>query len=309
MNNIMNNKLKMNDKLKTFAASLFLAGALQSGVQAEDNKADTQTAPPQPTGPQTLVTINGQAVTDIEVLAFNALQGGQNKLDSQQAQVQLMNQLVNTTLLAQQSRENAVDKLPQVAAALKMAEIQVLAEAQVNVFFEKEAISDEEIQLAYDSKFTQENLQEYKVRHILVKEEKEAKDIITALGKGEDFVELAKTHSLDGSKDAGGELGWVERNQVVKPFGDAMAGLEKGKHTTEPVQTQFGWHVIDIVEIRTQEPPPLDQVKEQLKLQIRQQKLGQMVRELRSTAKIEVAGAEPDRAPAADKPAVPADKK
>ncbi|WP_456406268.1 peptidylprolyl isomerase [Thiolapillus sp.] len=298
----------MNTKLKTLATSLLLAAAVQSSAQAEDSKAPAQATPPQSGAPQTLVTINGQPVTNIEVLAFNALQGGQNRLDSQQAQVQLLNQLVNTTLLAQMARNNGVDKLPQVAAALKMAEVQVLAEAQVNSFFEKNPISDEEIEIAYKQKFTPENLQEYKVRHILVKEEQEAKDIIAALEKGEDFVELAKKHSLDSSKDAGGELGWVGRNQVVKPFGDAMASLEKGKHTTQPVQTQFGWHVIDILDVRTQEPPPLDQVKEQFKLQIQQQKLAQMVTELRSTAKIEVAGAENDQAPAAEKSTAPADK-
>ena len=288
-----------HSKLKTLAASLLLAGALQSGAQAEDSKAG-QTPAPKATGPQTLVTINGQAVTDIEVLAFNALQGGQNKLDSQQAQVQLLNQLVNTTLLAQEAQKNGLDKLPQVAAALKMADVQVLAEAEVNTYFEKHPVTDAEIKEAYDKKFTPENLQEYKVRHILVKEEKEANDIIDALAKGEDFVELAKKHSLDSSKDAGGELGWVGRNQVVKPFGDAMSGLKKGEHSSKPVKTQFGWHVIDVEDIRTQEPPPLDQVKDQFKLQIQQQKLAQMVSELRNNAKVEVAGAEqPTAAPAA----------
>jgi len=283
------NKIIMNNTLKTLATSLFLAGILQNSVLAEDSKAPPA---PQATGPQTLVTINGQAITDIEVLAFNALQGGQNKLDSQQAQVQLLNQLVNTTLLAQKARESSVDQLPQVAAALKMAKIQVLAEAEVNSYSEKHPITDAEIKDAYDKKFTPQNLQEYKVRHILVKEEKEAKDIIDALAKGEDFVELAKKHSLDSSKDAGGELGWVGRNQVVTPFGDAMSALKKGEHSKTPVKTQFGWHVVDVIDIRTQEPPPMDQVKEQFKLQIQQQKLAKMVSELRNAAKVEVAGAE-----------------
>jgi len=296
-------KKLMNSKLKILATSLLLSGALQSGAQAEDSKA-AQTTAPQATAPQTLVTINGQAVTDIEVLAFNALQGGQNKLDSQQAQVQLLNQLVNTTLLAQEAKKNGIDKLPQVAAALKMADIQVLAEAEVNTYFEKHPVTDAEIKAAYDKKFTPENLQEYKVRHILVKEEKEANDIIDALAKGEDFVELAKKHSLDSSKDAGGELGWVGRNQVVKPFGDAMTGLKKGEHSSKPVKTQFGWHVIDVEDIRIQEPPPLEQVKDQFKLQIQQQKLAQMVSELRNNAKVEVAGAtQPETTPTA-KPAV-----
>ncbi len=299
-------KIITQSKTKPLILSLFLAGALQASVHAGDNQENPQPAAPQPAGPQTLVTINGQDITDLETLAFNALQGGQNRLDSQQAQVQLLNQLVNTTLLAQQAQKTGVDKLPQVAAALKMAAIQVLAEAQVNAFFEKSPVTDEEIKAAYDQKYTANSLQEYKVRHILVKEEKEAKDIIDALAKGEDFVKLAKEHSLDGSKETGGELGWIGHSQVVKPFGDAMAGLEKGKHSTSPVQTQFGWHVIDVLDIRTQEPPPLEQVKDQLKLQIRQQKLAQMVTELRKSAEIKVEGAQQDPAAAAEKPADPA---
>ncbi len=298
-------KIITQNKTKPLILSLFLAGALQTSVYAGDNQEKPQPAAPQPTGPQTLVTINGQDITDLETLAFNALQGGQNRLDSQQAQVQLLNQLVNTTLLAQQAQKTGVDKLPQVVAALKMAAIQVLAEAQVNAFFEKSPVTDEEIKAAYDQKYTADSLQEYKVRHILVKEEKEAKDIIDALAKGEDFIKLAKEHSLDGSKETGGELGWVGPSQVVKPFGDAMAELEKGKHSTSPVQTQFGWHVIDVLDIRTQEPPPFEQVKDQLKLQIRQQKLAQMVTELRKSAEIKVEGAQQDSA-AAEKPADPA---
>ncbi|WP_456416137.1 peptidylprolyl isomerase [Thiolapillus sp.] len=296
-------KTIIQSKTKTLVISLFLAGALQTSVQAEDGQENAPATTPQPTGPQTLVTINGQDITDLEALAFNALQGGQNRLDSQQAQVQLLNQLVNTTLLAQQAKKTGVDKLPQVLAALKMADIQVLAEAQVNAFFEQSPVTDEEIKAAYDKKYTAQNLQEYKVRHILVKEEKEAQEIIDALSKGEDFAKLAREHSQDASKDAGGELGWVGRSQVVKSFGDAMATLEKGKHSSTPVQTQFGWHVIDVVDIRTQEPPPLEQVKDQFKLQIRQQKLAQMVTELRKSAKIEVEGAQTAPAAAAGKPA------
>ncbi len=302
-------KIITRSKTKTLVISLFLAGALQTSVQAENAQENTQTAAPQPTGPQTLVTINGQDITDLETLAFNALQGGQSRLDSQQAQVQLLNQLVNTVLLAQQARKNGVDKLPQVAAAMKMADIQVLAEAQVNSFFEKSPVSDEEIKAAYDQKFTAESLQEYKVRHILVQEEKPAKEIIDALAKGEDFVKLAKEHSLDSSKDTGGELGWIGRSQVVKPFGDALTNLEKGEYSTAPVQTQFGWHVIEVVDIRTQEPPPLEQVKDQLKLQIRQQKLAQMVTELRKSAEIKVEGAQQAPAATAEKITDPAAQK
>ncbi len=281
-------KMSMTSRFKTYAATLAIGALLPILSMAEENT-PKESMPP---APQTIVTINGEPVTDLEVLAFNALQGGQNKLDSQQAQVQLLNQLVNTTLLAQAAEKEGVDKLPQVVAALKMARIQVLAEAKVNDYFAKHPVTDEEIKAAYDKKFTTEALQEYKVSHILVKEEQEAKDIIAALEKGEAFDKLAKEHSLDSSKDAGGELGWVGRNQVVKPFGDAMSSLKKGEFSKTPVKSQFGWHVILVEDIRAQEPPPLDQVKEQFRAQLQQQQLAKLVTEMRSKAKVEVAGAE-----------------
>ena len=281
-------KISMTNRIKNCAAVLAISAILPTLAVAEENTAQ-KTSPPVP---QTIVTINGSAITDLEVLAFNALQGGQNKLDSQQAQVQLLNQLVNTTLLAQAAEKEGVDKLPQVVAALKMARIQVLAEARVNDYFAKHPVTDEEIKAAYDKKFTREALQEYKVSHILVKEEQEAKDIIAALEKGEAFDKLAREHSLDSSKDAGGELGWVGRNQVVKPFGDAMSSLEKGKFSKTPVKSQFGWHVILVEDIRAQQPPPMDQVKEQFRAQLQQQQLAKLVTEMRNQATVEVAGAE-----------------
>ncbi len=288
-------KKSMNNNIKTFIAAMAMSALLPTLAQAEEKPASTPRTPE----PQTIVTINGYAVSDLEVLAFNALQGNQNKLDSQKAQVQLLNQLVNTTLLAQAAQKEGVDKLPQVVAALKMAKIQVLAEAKVNDYFAKHPVTDEEIKAAYDKKFTKEALQEYKVSHILVKEEQEAKDIIAALEKGGDFAELAKVHSLDSSKDAGGELGWVGRNQVVKPFGDAMSKLEKGKFSKTPVKSQFGWHVILVEDTRAQQPPPLDQVKEQFRAQLQQQQLAKLVTEMRKQAKVEVAGAEKSTKPPA----------
>jgi len=282
-------KKTMNIKLKTFAAALAMSALLPVLTQAEEKAAPAAAESP---ASHTIVTINGDAVSYLEVLAFNALQGNQNKLDSQQAQVQLLNQLVNTTLLAQAAKKDGIDKLPQVEASLKMAKVQVLAEAKVNDYFAKHPVSDEEIKAAYDKKFTKEALQEYKVSHILVKEEQEAKDIIASLEKGEDFHKLAKVHSLDSSKDAGGELGWVGRNQVVKPFGDAMSNLQKGQYSKTPVKTQFGWHVILVEDVRAQEPPPLDQVKEQFRAQLQQQQLAKLVSEMRNQAKVEVADAE-----------------
>lgn len=276
--------------LKTNRTTLFASLLLSSGLfLAASAPAEEETKPaPQP---QTLVTINGQDITDMEVLAFNALQGKQ-PASTREAQVKLLNQLINTTLIAQQGEKAGLEKLPNVKAAIDMARLQVLAEAQVNNYLTNHPVTEEEIKAAYEKKYTPENLQEYKVRHILVQTEDEAKEVIASLDKGADFAELAKTKSLDPSKDTGGELGWISRQQVVKPFGDAMVKVKKGTYSKEPVQTPFGWHVIQIEEIRKQEAPPLEEVKAQLANELRQKKLAEYITGLRQSAKIELAGAE-----------------
>ena len=205
--------------------------------------------------------------------------------------MQVMNQLINTALIAQEATANKLQDNPQVAAAIQMATMQVLAEVQINNFLASRPVTDEEIKAAYDEKFGPDKLTEYKARHILVKDEQQAKDLITALDEGKDFAELAKENSLDPSKAQGGDLGWIGRGQVVESFGDAMAQQEKGKHSGSPVQTQFGWHIILVEDSRPQEPPKMEDVKSQFYTLIQQQRLSARIQELRKAAKIEVTGA------------------
>lgn len=97
----------------------------------------------------------------------------------------------------------------------------------------------------------------------MVKTEGEAKDIIAQLGKGGDFAKIAKEKSLDpGSKEKGGDLGWFSPASMVKPFSDVAINLQKGSISTNPVQTQFGWHVIKLIDSRTAQPLPYDKVKD-----------------------------------------------
>ncbi len=133
---------------------------------------------------------------------------------------------------------------------------------------------------------------EYNARHILVKTEAEANDILAQLKKGTDFAKLAKEKSLDpGSKEKGGDLGWFSPAGMVKPFSDAVVGLKKGELSATPIQTQFGWHVIKMVDSRATQVPAYDKVKEGLELTLQQRKLEKMMLGLKDKAKIEVAGA------------------
>lgn len=294
--------------MKLRISTLLLISAV-SGIAMAEEQSATAAPASQPEAaaaaslevmaPKVLVAVNGQPVTDADVLAFNALQGNKQPLDTEQGQMQVMNQLINTALIAQVGTANKLQDNPQVAAAIQMATMQVLAEVQINNFLASQPITDEEIKAAYDEKFGPDKLTEFKARHILVKDEQQAKDLIKALDEGKDFTELAKENSLDPSKAQGGDLGWIGRGQVLAPFGDAMAQQEKGKHSSAPVQTQFGWHIILVEDSRPQEPPKMEDVKSQFYTLIQQQRLSAYIGELRKTAKIEVAGAPKEAAASA----------
>ena len=294
--------------MKLRFSTLLVISAVSGIAMAEEQSATTAPASPAATEaaagaevmtPKVLVAVNGQPVTDADVLAFNALQGNKQPLNTEQGQVQVMNQLINTALVAQVGTANKLQDNPQVAAAIKMATMQVLAEVQMNNFLASQPVTDEEIKSAYDEKFGPDKLTEFKARHILVKDEQQAKDLIKALDEGKDFAELAKENSLDPSKTQGGDLGWIGRGQVVASFGDAMAQQEKGKHSKVPVQTQFGWHIILVEDSRPQEPPKMEDVKSQFYSLIQQQRLSAYIGDLRKAAKIEVAGVAEEGAAAA----------
>jgi peptidyl-prolyl cis-trans isomerase C len=128
---------------------------------------------------------------------------------------------------------------------------------------------------------------EYRARHVLVQTEDFAKAVIARINKGERFEDAAKRDSLDGSKERGGDLGWFTPQTMVKPFADAVMALKKGEMTQAPVQSQFGWHVIKLEDTRDVQPPPFDQVKDQLNNVVLAKKFKTYADELKKTAKIE----------------------
>lgn len=201
----------------------------------------------------------------------------------------LVEELVQRELLVQDAMKKQLDKSGEILVQLENAKKTLLTQADLLDFLKKNPVSDAEIKAEYDSKVGGQNGTEYKARHILVKTEAEAKNEIAALAKGADFAKLANKDSLD-AKDSqnGGELGWFSPKQMVAPFSKAVAELKNGEYTKTPVQTQFGWHVIQREDSRAQTPPPLDAVKEQLTPYLQRKKVQAMVKTLREQAKVEV---------------------
>ena len=207
-------------------------------------------------------------------------QGGQDTPEIRNA---IKEELNTRELLAREAKKQGLEKNPDVKTQMDLAAQTVLVRAYVTDWIKKNPVPEADLKKEYDSIKGQIGDKEYKVRHILVDKEDDAKAIIAELQKGAKFDELAKARSKDpGSKDKGGDLDWNAPANFVKPFGDAMKTTPKGKFTPQPVQTQFGWHVIEIEDVRDAKVPGYDEVKPQLQQRMQAQWLDKYFKDLRA---------------------------
>jgi len=185
-------------------------------------------------------------------------------------------------LLLREAKKQGMDKNPNIKTEMDLTSQTVLVRAYVNDYLKAHPVSDEALHKEYDAIKAQIGDKEYKVRHILVDNEADAKEIIAELQKGEKFEKLAERSKDTGSKANGGDLDWNAPGNFVKPFSEAMVKLPKGKFTATPVQTQFGWHVIEVTDIREAKVPSFDEVKPQLQQRMQGQYLDSYFKELRA---------------------------
>ncbi|HYN79327.1 MAG TPA: peptidylprolyl isomerase [Lamprocystis sp. (in: g-proteobacteria)] len=273
--------------------SLLIGALLASGIcLAEDAKVPAAAAPvatPESTANVNIATINGVAYPlDLFRMFFvERLQETQGQNDPA-FQQQAFNEFMTMVVAAQEAQKRKLQDTPDVTTAIEVQRLKVLSNAALADMARGMAVTDDELKKAYDEVKKTANRTEYKARHILVKDEAEAKKLIKELDKGTDFGKLAKEKSDGPTGKNGGELDWFDANQMVKPFADAVAKMKPGTYTKEPVQTQFGWHIINLQETRTDEPPTFDDAKLQLTALVQRQKLGQEVAKLRDGAKVEL---------------------
>ena len=173
----------------------------------------------------------------------------------------------------------------------------------------KAAVTDDAMKKVYaDAIKDVGSEQEVSARHILVESEDDAKKVAADLKGGGDFVAIAKERSKDpGSKDQGGDLGFFGKDQMVPEFAEAAFKLEKGQ-TSDPVKSQFGWHIIRVDDKRTKQPPSFDQVKDQIESYVQRKAQADLIQKLRTEAKIEKVGGDKPDAAAPAAPAAPAAK-
>ncbi len=237
--------------------------------------------------PAKAATVNGVVIPQSRVDAIVRAQARQGVPDSPQLREAVRDRLVMDEIVSQEAARKGLTKNPDVQAQIDFVRQQVIVSAYRADFAKTHPVSDAQVKAEYDRIKASMGDKEYKARHILVDKEEEASEIIAKLKRGEKFEDLAKASKDPGSKDHGGELDWNSPAGYVKPFSDAMVKLDKGKYTETPVQTQFGWHVIRVDDIRPTKFPPLDEVKGQLTERLQQQALEKNLAELRAKAKVE----------------------
>jgi peptidyl-prolyl cis-trans isomerase C len=232
-------------------------------------------------------TVNGVAIPASRIDSIVKSQAVRGVPDSPQLRSEVREQLIVREIIAQEATRKGLANNPDVQAQLDLARQQVLWNAYIADFIKANPIPDATLKAEYDKLKSARGDKEYKTRHILVEKEDEAKAVIADLKKGRKFEELAKQSKDPGSKDRGGDLDWNSPAGYVKPFGDAMVKLEKGKYTETPVQTQFGWHVILVEDIRQTKYPSFEEIKPQLTERLQEQAFSRSVSDLRAKAKVE----------------------
>jgi peptidyl-prolyl cis-trans isomerase C len=200
---------------------------------------------------------------------------------------QVIEQLIDLYVVAQQADKENVGADPEVASRIELQRLNSLAGALLQKHFKDEKPTDAQLKEEYERQISQMPKMEYHARHILVKDEQQARDAIAQLNKGAKFEDLAKAISIDGTKAQGGDLQWFTPDHMVKPFSDAVEKLKKGEYTKEPVKSQFGWHVIRLEDSRPNNPPPFESVKDRLAPMVQQREIREYVESLRKQATIQ----------------------
>ena len=207
--------------------------------------------------------------------------------DTPELRASIKDELTNRELVVRAAKQKGMDKDADVKAQMDLSAQSVLVRTYIGDYVKNNPVPEDELKKAYEVIKAQMGDKEYKTRHILVETESEAKEIITALQKGEKFDKLAARSKDAGSKDKGGDLDWIAPGgQLAKPFADAMVALDKGKFTTTPVKTDFGWHVIQVDDIRTAKPPSFEEVKPGLQQRAQGQVVAKMIADLRAKANL-----------------------
>lgn len=261
---------------------LLLPFALLSGCGKAADNAQQAAAK----GPEVAV-VNGKPISKSEFDLYIENVERQSKRQIQEGEKsQLLDQFISMRLASDVAQKEGIEKDTKVQDQLSLARLNVLVDAGLQKWLEQHPVTDEELRKEYDEQVTQMP-REYHARHILVDDQAKAEALTKQLKGGGDFAKLAEKNSKDPSGKNGGDLGWFTLDSMVKPFSDAVSALQPGQMTEQPVQSQYGWHVIKLEESRVSSPPPFEDVQDRVKMLVQRKKLQSYLEGLRKDAKIE----------------------
>ncbi len=287
-----------------YLRTLLLAAALTILAACQPQPASTAAADTTPP----VATVNGSPISrgfyDFYIKGVT----GKSATDVTPAmRANALDNLIRAKLVGEEALKEGLEKNTDTAYLLQLSRMQVLEQAVQDKYLKDRGPTEQELRAEYEMQIGQTPKVEYHTRNILVATEPFADKVIARLEKGEKFEEVAKSTSMDPSKSNGGDLPWMTAERMPPQFAGAVQALKPGEYTHKPVQTQYGWHVIQLVETRDVQPPPFDQVKQRLEQIVQAKKFRNYMDELMRSAKIEKfdqtpATSAPGAAPAAPAP-------
>ena len=263
------------------AAALALPAAVLAQAASKD-------APKKAAKEAPIAVVNGVAIPAARAEVLLREREVHGAADNPAVHEAVREDLINRELIAQEAARTGYTKKPALQAELALVRQTVIVQHYISDWLREHPVSEAEIQKEYDQAKANAGGKEYKVRHILLGTEDEAKSVIAALEKGGKFEDLAKKSQDAGTRDRGGELDWMSPGgNLDKAFSDAMVKLGKGEYTKTPVHTRYGYHVIQVEDVRPLKFPPLADVKARIEQQLKQRQLRDLVQSLRAKAKIQ----------------------
>jgi peptidyl-prolyl cis-trans isomerase C len=274
------------------AVGISVLSAISAGAQETAPAPAPAQAAPDPAA--VVATVNGQTITEADLtLAEADLDQQFAQLPPEQRRAAALSAVIEIRLLASEAQAKGLDKDPEFERRMAFLQQRALHSAVIDSEVSSK-ITDEAIRKRYDTEMSNTPpVNEVKARHILVKTKEEADAIIKQLDTGGDFQKLANENTTDPSgKATGGDLGYFGPGQMVPEFEKAAFALDVGAYTKQPVQSQFGFHVIKVEDKRAQQPPAFDQVKDQIRSLLLRENYFALVKSLRDAAKVDIADAE-----------------
>ncbi len=235
---------------------------------------------------QTIAVVNGKPISSLSLDRVTAQLAAQGQNPDRQ---QIIQELINLEILTQEAERLELDKNSDVAVALQLQYTQTMANAYLGEFNRDLRISEEEIRAKYEEQIAAIKASEYKASHIILDNESDALNVINELAGGGNFAVLAETYSTGPTGVKGGDLGWFQPENMEPEFSAALAELEIGETTSEPVKTKFGWHVIQLDDLRSAAKPDYSPaVKAGIQNTLLRDAMARKVDALRSAATIEI---------------------